>query len=182
MNSDPVVKPNTEITSSPQVQAGEISDRPAKDTDGPLPLRALLTRPVVVSVANYGMIALLEMTTGTLLPLVWSTSVEFGGLGMSPVSIGLWMGGCGLVNCIFQLAAFPPLVRRFGPRRVFIASIIFCFPVYILFPLENLTLRHSNRTMNPATALFVILQLSAMSVSLMGYGMFYPYSHVVLGH
>jgi hypothetical protein len=36
-----------------------------------------------------------EMTATTLqvLPLIWLTSVEFGGLGMSPVSIGLWMAG-----------------------------------------------------------------------------------------
>ena len=100
---------------------------------------------------------------------------------MSPASIGLWMGVCGLVNCIFQLAAFPPLVRRFGPRRVFIASIIFCFPVYILFPLENLTLRHSTRTMNPATALFIILQLLSTTVSAMGFGEFRLYPYVVPG-
>ena len=68
---------------------GEMSDVPAKDDGNPLPLRALLTRPVVVSVANYCVIALLDVTAGTLIPLVWSTSVELGGLNMSPTSIGL---------------------------------------------------------------------------------------------
>ena len=169
------MKPNSEVSSSPQVQAGERSEGLAKDTEGSLPLRALLTQPVVVSIANYGMIALLEMTTGTLLPLVWSTSVEFGGLSMSPASIGLWMGGYGFANCIFQLIAFPPIVKRFGPWRVFLASVVFVFPVYILFPLENLVSRHSSRAVNPTAVLFIVLQLSAMSVSAMGFGKFVHY-------
>ena len=61
------MKPNVEVDSdSPQVREEEILDRPAKDTEGPPRLRAMLTRSVVVSVANYGMISLLEMITGTL--------------------------------------------------------------------------------------------------------------------
>ena len=137
---------------------------------------------MVVSVANYGMIALLESTSATLLPLVWSTSVEFGGLGMSPASIGMWIGGFGFVICIFQLVAFPPLVRRFGPQRVLIASVIFYFPVYSLFPVENLALRHSSRSMNPVTALLIILQLLSMSASTMGFGKFYPWLYVMPIH
>ena len=176
------MKPNTGVSSGPQVGAGEISDGPAKDTDGPLPLRALLTRPVVLSVSNYGMLALLEMTTSTLLPLVWSTSVEFGGLGMSPASIGLWLGGFGFLSCIFQLVAFPPLVRRFGPRRLFITSVILYFPVNSLFPVENLALRHSSRALNPAAVLLIILQLSALTVAAMAFGKFCPLPYIVPDH
>jgi MFS family permease len=169
------MKPNAEVNSGlPREGEGEILDDPAKDKEGPLPLRALLTRPVVVSVANYGMVALLEMITETLIPLIWSTSVVFGGLGMSPASIGSWMGGYGFMNCIFQLIAFPHIVRRFGPRRVFIASIILFFPVYIMFPFENLALHHSSHGLNPTTGLLIMLQLSAMSFSAMGFGKFFP--------
>jgi hypothetical protein len=169
VNSNPVVKPNTKVDSDlPRV---EISDGLAKETEGPVPLRGLLTRPVVVSIANYGMIALLDMTNGTLIPLIWSTSVEFGGLSMSPASIGLCLGGYGFVNCIFQLVAFPHIVKRLGPRRVFIASVILFFPVYTMFPFENLALRHSGRGLNPAAPL-IMLQLSAMTFSAMGFSKF----------
>jgi len=125
VNNDPVKRHNTE-----NVGDGEILDGPANlgDMDKPLPLRALLTRPVVVSVANFGVIGLLDVIGGTLIPLVWSTSVEFGGLGMSPASIGLWIAAFGLVNGIFQFVAFPPTVGRFGLRRVFIASVLCFFP------------------------------------------------------
>ncbi|KAH9036525.1 MFS general substrate transporter [Lactarius pseudohatsudake] len=114
----------------PRGQLRPPPNRPVKDTEEPVPLRALLTRPVVVSVANYGMIGMLDMTAGNFISLVWSTSVEFGGLSMGPASIG-----------VFQFVAFPRIVRRFGPRRVFIASIILFAPVYTLLPFENLVLR-----------------------------------------
>ncbi len=154
----------------PRVGEGEILDGSAKDTEEPLPLRALLTRPVVVSVANYGMFGLLNIAAGALIPLVWSTSVELGGLSMSPASIGLWMAGYGLMNGIVQFVAFPRIVGRFGPRRVFIASIVCFIPVYIMFPFENLALRHSSRGLNLETVLIIMLHLSATSFSDMGFG------------
>jgi hypothetical protein len=83
-----------------------------QDEEKALPLRSLITRLVLISVANYGKLAFLDMTTATLLNLIWSTSVEFGGLGMSPVSIGLWMAGYSTLNGIIQYVAFPRIVGR----------------------------------------------------------------------
>ncbi|KAI9452892.1 MFS general substrate transporter [Lactarius psammicola] len=176
VNSNPVMKPNTEVNSDlPRVGEAEILDGPVEGTEKLLPLRALLTRPVLVSVANYCVIGMLDIVAGTLIPLVWSTSVKFGGLSMSPASIGLWMAGYGFMNCIFQFFAFPRIVRRFGPRRVFIASIILFSPVFIMFPFENLASRHSDRGLNPVAGLLIVLQLSAVSLSVMGYGAIFMY-------
>ncbi|KAF8267045.1 major facilitator superfamily domain-containing protein [Lactarius quietus] len=167
---------NTEVNSDlPRVGANAILDGPVKDTEKPLPLRALLTRPVVVSVANYGMIGLLEISAGSLIPLVWSTSVEFGGLSMSPASIGLWMAGYGFLNGIFQFVAFPHIVGRLGPRRVFIASILCFLPIYILFPFENLAERNSSRGASVVAGLLIVLQLSAISFSDMGFSTVFMY-------
>ena len=162
------MKHNTEDL--PQVGEGEILDDPVKDTEKQLPLRSLLTRPVIISVANYAMFGLIDMGAVALIPLVWSTSVELGGLSMSPASIGLWMTGCGLMNCLFQFVAFPRIVGRFGPRPVFITSVLCFVPVYIMFPFENLASRHSRLGTSRATALLITLQLSALSLSDMGFG------------
>jgi hypothetical protein len=171
VNSNPFIKPNTVINSGlRQSGEGEVLDGSVKDTEKPLPLRALLTRPVLISVANYAMFGLIDMGAVALIPLVWSTSVELGGLSMSPASIGLWMTGCGLLNCIFQFVALPRLVGRFGPRNVFISSILCFFLVYAMFPFENLATRHSGRSMNLMTVLLITLQLSALSLSDMGFG------------
>ncbi|KAF8267053.1 major facilitator superfamily domain-containing protein [Lactarius quietus] len=140
------------------LKEGEILD---PDTDKPLlPLRALLTRPVMVSVANYGMIGLLEGIANALIPLVWSTSVELGGLSMSPASIGIWMAGYGFMNGIFQFIAFPPIVKRFGLRRIFIASIF------------NLALRYSSHL---TTGLLITLQLSAICFADMSFNVIFVY-------
>ncbi|KAH9054526.1 MFS general substrate transporter [Lactarius vividus] len=168
----PTRKPNTEVNSDLS-QVREILD--VKDTGRPLPLRALLTRPVVVSIANYSMISLLEIIAVTLIPLVWSTSVEFGGLGMSPASIGLWMTGYGFTNGIFQFVAFPHIVKRLGPRRVFIAGTLCFIPVYIMFPFENLALHDSFRGANLTTGLLMVLQLSAIGFSDMGFSTIFMY-------
>ncbi|KAH8993668.1 major facilitator superfamily domain-containing protein, partial [Lactarius deliciosus] len=174
VNSGPVMKPNTEANSDlPHVGEGELLD--VKETGRPLPLRALLTKPVVVSIANYCMISLLEIIAVTLIPLVWSTSVEFGGLGMSPASIGLWMTGYGFTNGIFQFVAFPHLIERLGPRRIFIASTLCFIPVYIMFPFENLALHDSFRGAGLTAGLLMILQLSAIGFSDMGFSTIFMY-------
>jgi len=79
------------------------------------------------------------------------------------------------MNCIFQVVAFPHIVRRFGPRRVFIASVILFSPVFIMFPFENLVSRRSSRDFNPVAGLFIILQLSSMSFSAMGFSAIFMY-------
>ncbi|KAI9443966.1 MFS general substrate transporter [Lactarius indigo] len=176
VNIDPIMKPNSVVNSDlPRVEEGVMLDGPAKKTEQPLPLRALLTRPVVISVANYGMIALLSMSGSALIPLVWSTSVEFGGLGMSPASIGVWMAGYGFMNGTFQFVAFPRVVGHFGPRRVFIASIILFFPVYMMFPIENLALRHSSHGMNTAVGLLIVLHFFGATLAEMGFSAVFMY-------
>lgn len=171
MNIGPVVNPTNEVNSGlPRVGEGETLDGPVKNAEETLPSRALLTRPVVVSVANYCVIGLHDVIAGALMPLVWSTSVELGGLSMRPASIGLWLAAYGFLNGIFQFVAFPPIVRRFGPRHVFIASILCFFPIYILFPFENLAIGYSSSGLNLTTELLIMLQLTLTAFSTMAFG------------
>ncbi|KAI9443937.1 MFS general substrate transporter [Lactarius indigo] len=176
VSTDSAMKTNTEIGSDvPQMGEGEMLDGNVTDQERLLPLRALLTRPVVVSIANYCMISLLDIVARSLIPLVWSTSVEFGGLGMSPASIGLWTSGYGITNGIFQFVALPRIVGRLGPRPVFIACIIIFSPLYTIFPLESMALRHSSRKLNPTAGLLMILQLSVATFANMGFGVIFMY-------
>jgi hypothetical protein len=71
-----------------------------KDTQKSLPLHSLLTRPVLISIANYTMVGFFEMACLALIPLIWSTPIEFGGLDFSPALIGSWMSVYGCVNGI----------------------------------------------------------------------------------
>ena len=75
----------------PQGESSDAGNAPLKDMQKPPPLRSLLTRPVLITIANYAMFAFLDMSALVLIPLIWSTPVEFRGLNSSPASIGLCM-------------------------------------------------------------------------------------------
>jgi hypothetical protein len=157
----------------PQGEEGDMSDldMPAHEPGKPLPLRSVLTKPVVITIINHAMFALLSMVAVTYIPLVWSTPVEFGGLGLSPASIGLRLSVYGGMNGIFQFAFYPHLFKRFGPRNVFISVIAACAVIYIIFPFENLAVRVvASSNSSSVVWLLVILQLSALCLSSMGYG------------
>ncbi|KAH9036949.1 MFS general substrate transporter [Lactarius pseudohatsudake] len=133
---------------------------------GPLPLRALLTsRPVLVSVSSYAMLALLDMAAMALIPLVWATPVEFGGLNLNPTTIGLWMSAYGCLNGLVQFTLFPRVVARLGPGRVFLTSIAAYVVIYTMFPFENL----AARAKSTAVWLLVVLQLASICITDMGF-------------
>lgn len=157
-------------SSTPQEESNDdLHGESPKDPHKPLPLRLVLTRPVQISIANYAMIALLGTASLTLIPLIWSTPVEFGGLDMKPASIGLWMSIFGWMDGLFQVSVFPPAVGRFGPRGVFIISIAACALVFIMFPLENLVLRYTAGGTNVTIWLLILLQLSSLGIRSMGF-------------
>ncbi|KAH9015503.1 MFS general substrate transporter [Lactarius hengduanensis] len=176
VNRGPLTGPRSSETSSDTVgeePAGISHALPPKGLEKPPPLRSILTRPVLISVSSYAMLALLSTAAIALIPLVWSTSVELGGLGMSPASIGLWMSGYGCVSGIVQYAFFPRLVSRFGPRGVFLAGVSMCAMIYALFPFENLALRHASSGLKVAERLLITLQLSSFGIAQMGFGASY---------
>ena len=161
-------------------------DFPLKDTnvraidpamaEKPLPLRMLLTKPVMISIANYAMLALLDMSAMVLIPLVWSTPIEFGGLNLCPASIGLWLSVYGCLSGVIQFTLFPSVIGRLGPGRVVLASIVAFVVIYTMFSFENLAARHAMSAhgagTNAAVWLFVILQLASICISDMGFSEF----------
>ena len=159
----------------------ESSDSLRKDTQKPPPLRSILTKPVLLSIANYAMLALLEMAIVALIPLVWSTSVEFGGLGFEPALIGLWMSVYGCMNGLFLFTVFPRVIGRFGLRRVLITCITFYAVVVIMFPLENLVLLHATGGSTMTVWPLIFLQLSSLSVFMMGYCKFLLFTREYAG-
>jgi len=133
----------------------------------------VLTKPVIITVANYAMLALLDSAVMSYIPLVWSTPVEYGGLNLNPASIGLWLSLYGVMDGIFQLAFFSHFISRFGLRRVFVFSIVSCAVIYAIFPFENLAVVAGGGP-NMVVWLLIILQLSSLCIFDMGYGKFIP--------
>lgn len=170
-NPAPIPQSGTAGAQQSQGESG-IQDTSPKDVEQPVRLRSLLTRPVLTSIANYAVIALLDVAAMVLLPLVWSTPINLGGLGLSPAYIGLWTCGYGVSSALFQYAVFPPAIARFGPRPVFITGIALFSVAFVLFPLENLVARHATGggTVRAVWPL-IVLQLLSISISDMSFGM-----------
>ncbi|KAH9046513.1 MFS general substrate transporter [Lactarius hengduanensis] len=155
----------TSAISRPQESTSPQQDE--QPAEQPLPLRSLLTKPVVISIANYGTLALLEIAASALIPLIWSTAIELGGLGLTPADIGLWMSAYGCVSAVFQFAFFPRVVAHFGPGRVVVATVVAFGLLYALFPFENMLARGTG-TASVVWPL-IVLQLVAISVADMGF-------------
>ncbi|KAI9452902.1 MFS general substrate transporter [Lactarius psammicola] len=145
------------------------------ESDKPLPLRSVLTKPVVVTVTNYAMLALLDAAVMSYIPLVWSTPVEYGGLDLNPTSIGLWLSLYGVMDGVFQFVFFSHFINRFGLRRVFVFSIVSCAVIYAIFPFESLAVGAGDGP-NLAVRTLIILQLSSLCIFDMGYGTMYMYT------
>lgn len=73
----------------------------------------------------------------TVVPFIHSLNrvvpVSSGGLGQPPQRIGAVLGSFGLVSGVVQLTVFPRMNKRFGSRRLFIASICGFFVVFPSF-------------------------------------------------
>ncbi|KAH9017586.1 hypothetical protein EDB84DRAFT_1566766 [Lactarius hengduanensis] len=124
----------------------------------PVPLRSLLTKPVVISIANYGTLALLEIATSALIPLVWSTAIELCGLGLTPadirsVDLRVWLHERRVPTRV--------LPARFGSGRVVVATVVAFGLLYALFLFENM--------LASVVWPLIVLQLVAISVSDMGF-------------
>ncbi|KAI9455164.1 MFS general substrate transporter [Lactarius psammicola] len=133
-----------------------------------LPLRSVLTKPVVITVANYAMLAFLDAVAISFIPLVWSTPVEYGGLNLSPASIGSWLSVYGSIGGVFQFLFFSHFVSCFGLRRVFVFSIVSCAAIYAIFPFENLAVMAGDGP-NLVVWLLIVLQLSSWCIFDMGH-------------
>ena len=131
-------------------------------------MRAVITKPVLITIANYAMLALLSGVLEACTPLVWSTPVEFGGLNLSPESIGMWMSLYGGIDGLFQFFVFPIFFSRFGLRRVFVCSIFSAAVIFVIFPFENIVLR-AGGGLNVAVWLLIILQLVSLCFFDSGY-------------
>jgi hypothetical protein len=96
-----------------------------------------LTPHVCSASQLYGVLATFEIVMWALLPLFYSTPIEFGGLGFTPMTIGLWMSGFGAANGLIQALCFAPLVRQTGAQNA-ASRVPRCFiPIFALFPIVS---------------------------------------------
>ncbi|OJA11496.1 hypothetical protein AZE42_07874 [Rhizopogon vesiculosus] len=89
-----------------------------------VPLRSLLVPTTVIPIANYSILAFLDISLKVLFPLFFSTPIYLGGLGLTPSAIGSWMALSGIVDGLFQALFFAKIVGWLGPKRLFCVSVV----------------------------------------------------------
>ncbi|KAI0752769.1 MFS general substrate transporter [Daedaleopsis nitida] len=106
--------------------------------DAPPSLRSIFTRPVLLSIANYGALAFSDIAFFALVPLFLATPIALGGLGLSPSTIGIILGTLGLTNGVLQALFLSKAIDSWGPKGVFQVGLAMFPLMYALFPIINL--------------------------------------------
>jgi MFS family permease len=102
-----------------------------------VPLRSLLTRSIIIPIANQTFLAFLDISMFALMPLFYSTPNYLGGLGFAPPTIGLWLALFGIIDGLFQVLFFPKVIDRLGPKRTFYTGASCFIPIMIMFPVMS---------------------------------------------
>ncbi|KAG5644659.1 hypothetical protein DXG03_008041 [Asterophora parasitica] len=135
----------------------------------PPPFRSLLTRSLLIPLANHGFYCFLDQSHQVLLPLMLSTSIPLGGLGFDSLTIGLIMGTWGICNAIFQVLAFGRVVRWLGPRRTYILCFAFFATTFSGYPLMSILAKTTGHV-NSKVWIVLVAQLSLHCLACMAYG------------
>ncbi|KAJ7284703.1 MFS general substrate transporter [Mycena rebaudengoi] len=132
-----------------------------------LSIREVLTPRVVIAVGNYTVLALLDIALRALQPLFYTMPISSGGLGFTPAVVGLCLGAFGLFSGLYQATIFVHVYNRFGTKRVFIVSILTFIPMFLLFPVMNLSALLAG--VNAATWVALTLQIILYIIMDMGF-------------
>jgi len=139
-------------------------------------IRAVLTRPVLIAVQNYGWLALLENSYWALLTVFLPVPISAGGLSLPPPTVGLIFGSLGLVDGLEQLLLFPTIFKKFGPKKIMTATMVNFWLVFACFPwMHELAKAYPAEpgTLDPHVWAVVGLLLVIAGVMNMGYSAFF---------
>jgi hypothetical protein len=98
---------------------------------------------VLVASANYAFISIVDILFVVLHPLFLATPIELGGLGLDPPLIGTILASFAIVDGMFTLLFFSPLVDYFGVRKAYLIGITCIAPSFVLFPVIGYLARSS---------------------------------------
>jgi len=137
--------------------------------DKPVPLRQLFVYPVMIAIANYSILEVLNISYNSLISLFLAMPIEIGGVGLDPLRIGYILSANRAFVAVFLALFVDRLVRRFGERHLFVYSMSAFLLLWPLFPATSLWAKHSGLTMG------VWVGIVMMGVSFAMSGMAYSY-------
>ncbi|KAG9315285.1 MFS general substrate transporter [Chiua virens] len=143
------------------------------ENEKPIPMSTLLRTPsVMIPIANYGTLALVEIGFYALLPLFYSSPVEIGGLGFSPSIIGAFLAIYGIVNGAVQALLTSKIIERFGAKKAFSWTVLSFYPLILIFPIMS-TVATVQDKHGYIIWILLVLQLLFMIVADMSYSIIF---------
>lgn len=103
------------------------------------------------------------------MPLIYSTPINLGGLGLSPYQIGLIMGIWGFLNAFVQINLLGKVIKKYGASRVYRISYSCFFVCFLTYPTSTYLARR-NGGVGVGTWISILVQLSFQFFLYMGYG------------
>jgi MFS family permease len=167
-----------------QARRGEVVgnssyDPAASSADDSEPKHTFITllsrKEVLIPVINHSFLALMEQCFIVLLPLVYSTSIPNGGLGLSAFEIGTIMGAVGFINGIFQVVFFAKFLDRLGPKKLYILCYSSVFIAILAYPVMSSFAKAAGRV-DGAVWCVLIVQVCCNLTIYMAYGCSFMYT------
>ncbi|KAF8842090.1 MFS general substrate transporter [Paxillus ammoniavirescens] len=142
----------------------------------PIPIKTLMkTYSVMIPIANYGTLALVEIGVLVLLPLFYSAPIEIGGLGFPPSTIGLFLAVFGVVDGLVQALFVAKIINKIGAKKVFCGAVLFFYPLIALFPIMSAVVTAHGKVGRMIWALLV-LQLIFIVLMDMSYAVIFVFT------
>ncbi|KAF8518066.1 MFS general substrate transporter [Gautieria morchelliformis] len=135
-------------------------------TSPPPSIREVLTPRVRIAILNSGAIALLSIVFSYLQPIILSTPIALGGLGLDTPTIGLILGLNGVVSSVLQVVFFARVHRRLGTKTTFRGALVIYFLVYLSWPLMS---HFSKREGRIDAAVITVLTLQQVASAVSGF-------------
>jgi hypothetical protein len=130
---------------------------------------SVLMGPLLVVFLNQIFLTFLDMSHNVLIPLMYSTSVSLGGLGLDPFHIGVILGGFGCINSVIQARYLGRFIRKCGAKKVYsiaFSSLFFC---YFMYPVTSYFARKAGGV-DSYVAVCIFVQLAFQTMIYMAYG------------
>ncbi|KAG8789025.1 hypothetical protein FRC12_013974 [Ceratobasidium sp. 428] len=109
----------------------------------PPPLVSLLTPRVCITILNYALLALLDISIMALQPIVFASPIALGGFGMEPASIGLILALQGIVTGVVTAIFVPRMQKYFGMRKLYMGAVCLYFVQIWLLPVMHYAVKYS---------------------------------------
>jgi hypothetical protein len=155
--------------SSAREEAGERINAmvPTKEIKNGLQLKEMLGPHFIMALLNYACISFVDQAQQTLVPLVYTTPAEQGGLGLSADEMSKIMARLGSYGTPGQLLLFPWLLQRYGAKKVYATCLACMVAFFALFPVLIVV----KSRLGDSTAL-LSMHVTMSSLASVAYGMY----------